>query len=91
MLNITNHQFSSVTQSCPTFVTPWTVALQTPLSMGFSRQEYWSRLPFPFIEDLPDLEIEPRSSALQADSFLTELQEKSETTKSNEPSIYCFS
>ena len=71
-------------------MTPWTVALQTPLSMGFSRQEYWSRLPFPFIEDLPDLEIEPRSSALQADSFLTELQEKSETTKSNEPSIYCF-
>ena len=69
-------------------MTPWTVALQTPLSMGFSRQEYWSRLPFPSTEDLPDLGIEPRSSALQADSFLTELQGKSETTESNEPNIY---
>ena len=36
-----------VTQSCPTLVTPWTVARQAPLSMGFSRQEYWTGLPFP--------------------------------------------
>ena len=36
-----------VTESYPTLVTPWTVACQTPLSMGFSRQEYWSGLPFP--------------------------------------------
>ena len=36
-----------VTQSCPTLATPWTVARQVPLSMGFSRQEYWSGLPFP--------------------------------------------
>ena len=36
-----------VTKSCPTLVTPWTVACQAPLSMGFSRQEYWSSLPFP--------------------------------------------
>ena len=35
-------------QLCPTLVTPWTVALQVPLSMGFSKQEYWSRLPFPY-------------------------------------------
>ena len=38
---------SEVVQSCPTFATPWTAAYQAPLSMGFSRQEYWSRLPFP--------------------------------------------
>ena len=37
-----------VTKSCPTLVTPWTVACQAPLSMGFSRQEYWSGLPFPY-------------------------------------------
>ena len=36
-----------VTESCPTLVTPWTIACQAPLSMGFSRQEYWSGLPFP--------------------------------------------
>ena len=43
---------------------------QAPLSMVFSRQEYWSGLPFPSPEDLPDPEIEPRSPALQADSLL---------------------
>ena len=42
-------------------VTPWTVACQTPLSIGFSRQEYWSGLPFPSTEDLPDPGIEHRS------------------------------
>ena len=41
-------------QSCPTLVTPWTVARQAPLSMEFSRQEYWSGLPFPTSGDLPD-------------------------------------
>ena len=54
-------------------VTPWTVAYQVPPSMGFSRQEYWSGLPFPSPGDLPDPGIEPRSSALQADSFASEL------------------
>ena len=54
------------------FVTPWTIALQAPLSMGFPRQEYWSSLPFPSPGDLPDPGIEPRSPALQADSLLTE-------------------
>ena len=44
--------------------TPWTVAYQAPLSVGFSRQEYWSRLPFPSPEDLPDPGIEPRSPTL---------------------------
>ena len=43
-----------VAQLCPTLVTPWTVARQASLSMGFSRQEYWSGLPFPSPEDLPD-------------------------------------
>ena len=54
------------------FVTPWTVALQAPLSRGFSRQEYWSELPFPSPGDLPNPGIKPRSSALQADSVPTE-------------------
>ena len=47
---------------------------QAPLSVGFSRQEYWSGLPFPSPEDLPDPEIEPRSPAVQADFLPTELQ-----------------
>ena len=46
------------------FVTPWTVAYQAPLSIGFSRQEYWSGLPFSSPGDLPDPGIEPRSPAL---------------------------
>ena len=54
------------------FATPWTVALQAPPSMGFSRQEYWSGLPFPSPGGLPDPGIEPRSPALQADA-LTQL------------------
>ena len=52
--------------------TPWTVAYQAPLSMGFSRPEYWSGLPFPSPGDLPDPRIEPRFPAFQADSLLTE-------------------
>ena len=43
-------------------VTPWTVAHQAPLSMGFSRQEYWSGLSFPSPGDLPDPGIKPRSA-----------------------------
>ena len=46
------------------FVTPWTVAYQVPLSMGFSRQEHWSGLPFPSPGNLPYPGIEPRSSTL---------------------------
>ena len=49
--------------------TPWTVAHQAPLSMGFSRQEYWSGLPCPFPWDLPNPGIEPRSPALQVNSL----------------------
>ena len=46
------------------FVTPWTVAYKTPPSMGFSRQEYWTGLPFPSIGYLPDPGIEPKSPTL---------------------------
>ena len=54
------------------FVTPGAVVHQAPLSVEFSRQKYWSGLPFPSPEDLPDLGIEPRSYALQADSSPSE-------------------
>jgi len=53
-------------------VTPWTVAHQAPLSMGFPGQEYWHGLPFPSLGDLLDSGIKPRSPALQADSLLAE-------------------
>ena len=56
--------------------TPWTVAPQAPLSMGLSRQEYWSGEPFPSPGDLPDPGIGPGSPALQADSLLSEPQGK---------------
>ena len=54
------------------FVTPWTVAYQVPPSMGFSRQEYWSGLPFPSPGDLPDPGIEPGSPSFQADALTAE-------------------
>ena len=54
------------------FATPWTVAHQAPLSMEFSKQEYWSGLPFFSLGHLPDPGIKLRSPALQADSLLTE-------------------
>ena len=54
------------------FATPWTVAHQAPLSVGFSRQEYWSGLPFPSPGDLPDPGIEPRSPASRADTLTSE-------------------
>ena len=54
------------------FATPWTVAHKAPLSTGFSRQEYWSGLPFPSPGDLPHPGIEPRSPALQADALTSE-------------------
>ena len=54
------------------FGTPWTVAHQAPLFVGFSRQEYWSGQPFPSPGDLPDTGIEPRSPTLQADSLPSE-------------------
>ena len=54
------------------FATLWTVAHQAPLSMGFSKRDYWNGLPFPSPRDLPNPGIEPRSPALQADSLPSE-------------------
>ena len=67
--------FQSESESCSVMsrfcVTPWTVDCQAPLSVGCSRQEYWSGLPCPPPGDLPVTEIEPRSPTLQADSLLS--------------------
>ena len=57
----------STAQLCPTLETPWTAACQAPLSMAFSRQEYWSGLPFPSPGDLPDPWMKPRSPVLYVD------------------------
>ena len=62
----------SITQLCPTFSTPGTVARQAPLSMGFPRQEYWSEFPFPSPGELPDPGIEPPSPALAGGFFTIE-------------------
>ena len=62
-----------VAQSCPT-LTLWTVACQAPLSTEFSRQVFWSGLPFPSPGDLPNPGIEPRSPAWQVDSLLAKPQ-----------------
>ena len=61
-----------VAQSCPTSCDPWTIACQAPPSMGFSRQNYWSGLPFPSSGDLPDPGIKPTSPALAGGFFTTE-------------------
>ena len=58
------------------FAIPWTVAYQAPPFIEFSRQEYWSGLPFPSPGDLPNPGIKPRSSTLQADCLPSELPEK---------------
>ena len=60
-----------VAKLCLTRATPWTVAYQAPLFMGFSRQEYWSGLPFSSPGDLPGSEIEPPSPALAGGFFTT--------------------
>ena len=65
-----------VNQSCLTLCDLWTVDRQTPLSMEFSRQEYWSLQPFPSPGGLPDPGIKPGSPILQADSLLPEPPEK---------------
>ena len=63
------------------FATPWTVAYQAPPSMGFSRQECWSGLPFPSPGDLSDPGIEPGSPALQADALPSEPPGKPQNDK----------
>ena len=67
---------SLVAKSCLTLATPWTVVHKAPLSMGFSRQEYWSGFPFPTSGELPHPGIEPESPSLQADSWPTEPPDK---------------
>ena len=64
-------KLSEVTRSC-LFATLWTVAYKAPLSVEFSRQEYWRGLPIPSPGDLPDPGIEPRSPTLQADTLTSE-------------------
>ena len=66
-----------VAKSCPTLGTPWAVACQVPLSMGFPRQEYWNGLLFPSAGDLPNPGIEARSPEFQVDSLPAELEEPS--------------
>ena len=67
------HSGGLIAKSCPTLTTPWTVACHAPLSMGFSRQGYWSGVPFPSLGDLPDSGTEPGSLALQAHDLPTDL------------------
>ena len=82
--NKANKQILNIIQSSPVkllscvqlFVIPWTVAYQAFPSMGFSRQEYWSGLPFPSSGDFPDPGIKARSPTLQEDSLQSEPPEK---------------
>ena len=69
-----NGDGGAVSKASLTLVTPWTVAHQAPLCVGFSRQKYWSGLPVPFPGDLPNPGIESRSPSLQADSLPAEPQ-----------------
>ena len=68
-MNCSNIESACVLSHVQLFVTPWTVALQAPLSMEFSRQKYWSGLPFPSPEDLPNPGIKPMSPASSDRSF----------------------
>ena len=79
------HGVGLVAKSCPTLATPWTVAYQAALSMGFPKQEYWSGLPCPPPGDLPNPGIEPGSPALQAGSLATEPPGKPEASPWRSP------
>ena len=70
-------------------VTPWTVARQAPLPMGFSRQEYWSGLPFPSPGDLLDPGMELESPALAGEFFTTETPGKPTLIWNRKASIIC--
>ena len=69
------------------FATPWTVAYQASPSMGFSRQEYWNRLPFLSPGDLPNPGIKPGSPALEADALTSEPPGKPQEIKSTPPAL----
>ena len=70
------------------FATPWTIAYQSPLSMAFSRQEYWSGFPFLSPGDLPDPGIEPGSPSLQPDSLPSEPHPRAELFLSPFKNLY---
>jgi len=73
-----------VAQKCPALCNrTWTVARQAPLSMGFSKQEYWSGLPLPSPGDLPEAGIKPGSPILQADSLPSEPPSQSQMLRVN--------
>ena len=69
-----NSKVREVAQSCPTLCNPMDCSYQAPLSMGFSRQEYWSGVPSPSPGDLPDPGVKAGSPALQADTLPSETQ-----------------
>ena len=71
------------------FATPWTISYQAPLSMEFSRQEYWSGLPFPPPGDLPDPGIKPKSPTLQADALPSEPLKETEKDLDERKDIIC--
>ena len=77
---VLNREAAIRLSTCLTLVIPW--ICQAPLSMGFSRQEYWSGLPFPSPGDLPNPGIEPRSPALQANDLPNELRGKTQVERS---------
>ena len=72
-----------IAKSCLTDATPWTIAHQAPLSMGFPRQEYWSGLKFPSLGCLPDPGIKHESPAMTGRFFTTGLPEKHQHTSSH--------
>ena len=72
------------------FATLWTVAYQAPLSVGFSRQEYWSGLPFPSPGDLPNPGVEPGSPALQADALSSEPPGNKPKRKGDTSLEFCY-
>ena len=76
MLYTLNLYSVHLTQSCPTLWDPMDCSTPDPLSMGFSRQDYWNKLPCPLPGDLPNPGIETRSPALQVDSLLSESRGK---------------
>ena len=91
-INFKNLQSESeVAQLCPTLCDPWTVVHQAPPSIGFSRLEYWSGLPFSSPGGLPDPGIEPRSPTLQADALTSappgKPQERGVRVKSSKSSV----
>ena len=85
----TTRSSSKKSESCPTLVTPWTVAYQASLSMGFPRQKYWSRLSFPSPKDLPGPGIEPASLALAWGFFYHWATKASSKTRVS-PTFQCY-